>query len=1280
MCSTKTPLTTILRSLFLVLGLSAFGFSPAEADQPERLAVITDTPAGRVLKSETSQFVEILRRILPDFEVETLTADTPIDWNQFDRAVVFQGDLFRQDAVAEEGALFEGSFTEALKQWLEADPKHGALLVGGAAALAENLGYGPVERSLIGGNNDRENAGVIPVRPDAPLFEGLRTDRGTIWLTNAAYPIYAGLRSLHERAVTLAERTGGNSSGLQAIVTDGGEPIAKIFILPWMVGPIYPMAAEDFHANFEGILSGMIHSLGEKIDPVNWTAEPWTLGDLAPLRLAAESVEEADPQLADSFNHRIDALAVRAEEVSDRAAADAWNAEAAALTREILLANPAIDFDDILMIRRQNVAASFPANYSSNSSLGKTGYGNRIERMNLATGQRQVLYQPSGDEFVGDIDLDFDADRILFSMPDLAANRWRIWESRFQEDGSLTPPEALDLIEQEDVDNYDACYLPDGRLIFCSTACFTGVPCVNGSSHVCNLYLKENDGSIRQLTIEQDHDWCPTVMNNGRVMYLRWEYTDLPHCYSRIMFHMNPDGTNQSELYGSGSYWPEAMFYARPIPNDPTKFVAIIGGHHDQPRIGDMVLFDPGISRREAEGAVQKIPGYGKKVQPVICDLPINQVWPKFTHPFPISDTLFLASRQEHAGGAWEIVLLDIYDNVTVLAADESAGLLEPIPLRPTEKPPVIPDRINPSSQTADVFIADVYSGKGLAGVERGTVKSIRLISYQFAYQGMGAEPYSVGLDGPWDPKTILGTVPVNDDGSASFRIPAMMPVAFQMLDADGKAVQLMRSWITAMPGESISCIGCHEDQNQTGAAAPRSVASKSKAIDITPFYGPARGFSFRREIQPILDHYCVECHGAGDALPDLRDGKEHPLQENTLSINTFALFSPSYVNLRSFVRTPTKESQMPTLRPFEFYADSTRLVQLLQNGHHDVQLDKESWDRLLTWIDLNAPFHGNWGDINRASTLSGIEHQYQRRSRLRELYSGVDSAMDEEPMEDLRPEERKFDGPKVSRLCREAATPLDVQASAADGDSLEKQVIPLEGGISIELVTIPGTDFAVQTTEVTNALYRLFDPTYDTGIEFGDFINFSLGELGWPLNRPAQPVARVSWNDAERFCQWLSQKTGEDFTLPTAEQWLLAARAGASQESFDSTLTSADYTLSENLADLSYARINPFGWFDRVNVLPIWRPARLDVDDRARVSLPVGSLRPNDYGLYDMLGNVAEWTRTEALCDDGTVKKTVVGGSWATPADRLAEHRYFAPQVGVYDVGFRVVLRKKEK
>lgn len=1278
----KTTPVTGLRFVFLTLGLLVLTLSLGTAEETKRLALITDTPAGRVLKNEASQFSDIIRRILPEFELEHLTADTPIDWDRFDQAIVFQGDLFQLDTVAEEGPLFEETFTAPLKEWLESSTRHGALLIGGAAALAEQLGYGPVERSLITDNNDREHGGVIPTRPDAPLFEGLPIDRGTLWLTNAAYPIYGGLCSRHERAVTLAERTGGYSSGLQAIVTEDEEPVAKIFLLPWMVGPQYSVAAEDFRANFEGIITRMVRSLGQSIDPVNWTAAPWTLSNLAPLRLAVEAVAEEDTRLANEFNQKIDLLAEQAEYVADRDAADEWNAQAAELTRAVLLANPAIDFEDILMIRRQNVSASFPENYSSNSSLGKTGYGNRIERLNLQTRERQVLYQPDGDEFVGDIDLHFDADRILFSMPDLTVNRWRIWESRFQADGTLASPRALDLIEQEDVDNYDACYLPDGRIIFCSTACFTGVPCVNGVSHVCNLYLKENDGAIRQLTIEQDHDWCPTVMNNGRVMYLRWEYTDLPHCYSRILFHMNPDGTNQSELYGSGSYWPVTMFYARPIPNDPTKFVAIAGGHHDQPRVGDLVLFDPGISRREAEGAIQRIPGYGKKVQPVICDLPINQVWPKFTHPFPISDTLFLASRQEHAGGAWEIVLLDIYDNVTVLASDESAGLLEPIPLCPTEKPPVIPDRINPSSQTADVFIADVYSGKGLAGVDRGTIKSIRVISYQFAYQGMGAEPYSVGLDGPWDPKNILGTVPVNEDGSASFRIPAMTPVAFQMLDQDGKAVQLMRSWITAMPGESISCIGCHEDQNQTGSTNPRSVASKSPAVDITPFYGPARGFSFRREIQPILDHYCVDCHGIGEALPDFRDGAEFPLQKNEIGINIYALFSPSYYNLRRFVRTPTKESQMPTLRPFEFYADSTRLVQLLQNGHYDVELDKQSWDRLLTWIDLNAPFHGNWGDINRVTPLNAVEHQYQRRSRLRELYSGVSSALDEEPLNDIRPEEQRFDGPKVSRACREETTPLEVSANVSDGEPAKVREISVGEDLSgneltIRLVDIPGTDFAIQTTEVTNALYALFDPAHDTGIEYGDFINFSLGELGWLLNRPSQPVARVSWNEAERFCQWLSQKTGERFTLPTAQQWLLAARAGASQADFDATLTSADYTLSENLADISYARINPFSWPDRVNVLPIWRPARLDTDDRARVSLPVGSLRPNAFGLYDILGNVAEWTRTEAKCADGSTKKTVVGGSWATPADRLDEHRYFAPQVGVFDVGFRVVLQK---
>ena len=171
--------------------------------------------------------------------------------------------------------------------------------------------------------------------------------------------------------------------------------------------------------------------------------------------------------------------------------------------------------------------------------------------------------------------------------------------------------------DEPDVDNYDPCYLPDGRIMFCSTRCFHGVPCVGGGNTVANLFRMNADGTdIRQLCFDQDHDWCPTVLNNGRVLYSRWEYSDSPHYFTRLLFHMNPDGTNQSEYYGSNSMWPNSIFYARPLPGHPTKVVAVISGHHGVPRMGELVVFDPAHGRHEAGGAVQRIPGRGRRVAP----------------------------------------------------------------------------------------------------------------------------------------------------------------------------------------------------------------------------------------------------------------------------------------------------------------------------------------------------------------------------------------------------------------------------------------------------------------------------------------------------------------------------------------------------------------------------------------------------------------------------------------------------------------------------------------
>ena len=182
----------------------------------------------------------------------------------------------------------------------------------------------------------------------------------------------------------------------------------------------------------------------------------------------------------------------------------------------------------------------------------------------------------------------------------------------------------------------------------------------------------------------------------------------------------------------------------------------------------------------------------------------------------------------------------------------------------------MIPDRVDLKSDQAEVHIADIYAGEGMQGVPRGTVKKLRVYEPHFAYPGMGGH-INIGIDGPWDGRRIWGTVPVDSDGSVSFKAPANTPLAVQPLDADGKAVAVMRSWFTAMPGEVVSCIGCHESQNRAPLGRP-SLAVLRKPSQIEPWYGPPRGVSFKREVQPVLDKYCVGCHQGGQSSPpDLR-------------------------------------------------------------------------------------------------------------------------------------------------------------------------------------------------------------------------------------------------------------------------------------------------------------------------------------------------------------------------------------------------------------------------
>jgi hypothetical protein len=205
-----------------------------------------------------------------------------------------------------------------------------------------------------------------------------------------------------------------------------------------------------------------------------------------------------------------------------------------------LLENPLLPEKGILLVKRPagSPALGLPANWQGNSCLPRKGFNDELLHLSPVRpgGELATVYHPGG-RFVGDVDLDFSGDRLLFSSVN-DQGRWRIYEM----DLAGRIPRPIPQIDEPDVDNYDACYLPDGDILFSSTATFVGVPCVFGSTDVANFYrLYRADGAIRRLTFDQEHNWCPTVLPSGRVMYLRWEYADLAHPNSRILFSMNPD-------------------------------------------------------------------------------------------------------------------------------------------------------------------------------------------------------------------------------------------------------------------------------------------------------------------------------------------------------------------------------------------------------------------------------------------------------------------------------------------------------------------------------------------------------------------------------------------------------------------------------------------------------------------------------------------------------------------------------------------------------------------
>ncbi len=1204
-------------------------------------------------------------------------------------------------------ALYSGAALTALRTYAE---NGGAVLLsGGALAMVAPLG---LERQTRPQRHQlehwRDPAAMLRVELDHPAFTGLQPSDGLVWLSRGGCPAVADFYwGSPAEGMLLANSPKGVHRPLVEYTLGAGRVI--VFGWHW---PDYADAENPHRANLLKLTGNLLAYLADRTawQPVvirsdfPALAEPEQPGIAEPrwcaLQRAIEDLAHTFPEQYPRGGEFLEQLHALKAEHAGTPAASGPEAFAPlvqrfeALQREALLANPLLDFDRLLVIRRRDDRLGLPTNYTSNSDLPPTGYENTLLSLGLPgrADAIETVFTPEGDAFIGDLDLHYDAERLLLSTPN-AEGRWGIAELDL---GARTLT-RLPLVDEPDVHNYDACYLPDERIVFCSTAPFTGVPCIGGSSKVTNLYLREPDGQIRRLTHDQDHNWCPAVLNNGRILYQRWEYADIAHTFMRILFHANPDGSQQMEYYGSNSFWPTAMFYARPIPGHPTKIVTVVGGHHDAPRQGELVILDPARGRHEADGVVQRIPGYGKAVEPVILDGLIGSSWPRFLHPYPLSEHYFIVSCKPSKTALWGVYLVDTFDNFVLLHEEPGWAMLEPTPWRKTARPPAVPDLSEPGKTTATVVLADVYRGPGLEGVPRGAVQALRVAGYDFTFPGIGGEPDRVGLDGPWDVRRILGTVPVEADGSAHFEVPACTPVCVQPLDAEGKALALMRSWFTAAPGEALACVGCHEKQNMTVPADSRPLAARRAPSVITPWYGPARNFSFEREVQPVLDAFCVSCHnGNPGAAFDLT---ARPVERVPSGFEMH--FSPSYMQLRRWVHTPTLESDAHMLPPRAFHADTSDLVQILRDDHYGVRLTPEAWDRLITWIDLNAPFHGSWKEVgayNPAKQAAAL-HGAQRRRELHRRYAGIDEDPEAiHPPAVLQGPETPPSFPNPPLFTEAAASPAAGAAPSPGEPAVES--VELGSGVTLELVRIePGqftqgadagypnerpahvhtiaSPFLMGRFEITNQQYACFDPAHDSGLETGEAYQFGDDERGFPLNRPEQPVVRVSWHRALAFCEWLSSTTGRRFSLPTEAQWEYACRAGSATPLWYGGLDD-DFSRAANLSDATHYSVY---YPHSPNALPPWRPADTRFNDGWRVSAPVGTFDPNPWGLHDMHGNVAEWTLSDYhpypdAAGQPSDRKVVRGGSWMDRPRRArsAFRLHYEASQRVHDTGFRVV------
>ena len=560
---------------------------------------------------------------------------------------------------------------------------------------------------------------------------------------------------------------------------------------------------------------------------------------------------------------------------------------------------------------------------------------------------------------IRDPEVSFSGDKILFSYRRSIEDDFHIYE--IDSDGK----KLRQLTFAEGVSDFDPLYLPNGQIVFSSTR--QPKYCMCNRHIMANLYRMNPDGSnivqIGKSTLFEGH---PALMDDGRLVYDRWEYIDRNFGDAQGLWTVNPDGTRHAIYYGNNTNSPGGIIDPRPLPGS-SLMLCIFGSCHDRPW-GALALIDRarGVDGKDAvvkiwpEEAINLI-GVGDWDTFMRLDTRYEDPYPLSQDQFLVSKSIWLNKNNAHHSTSEKmgIYLVDMSGKEQLIYESDSLSCFDPMPLAPRFRPREIPTARRFDKSPGNFYVQDVYVGTHMEEVERGAVKYLRVIESpekrtytQAAWNGQGQQAPGVNWHS-FETKRILGTVPVEEDGSVNFQAPSGRYLYFQLLDEEKKMVQSMRSGVIIHPGETNGCIGCHEDRLSAPPNLSRMpMALRKKPHDIAEEASEKEVFSYMDDVQPIFDKHCISCHDfgqdAGKAL--ILAGDRNPY------------FNASYVDLHVKKQIACIGGGPAQLQQaYAWGASKSKLIQVLESGHKELSISKKEMETLYTWIDLNGVYYSHY-------------------------------------------------------------------------------------------------------------------------------------------------------------------------------------------------------------------------------------------------------------------------------------------------------------------------------